>query len=316
MINSDKPQLWKNDVEASVQLYNNWFLEAAPKAYRETRLLTIEEVEQTLQWTANMTNITPEVLKSHPKALATLRMSTAPPIARDRLVGLSHGSKSLVDKMEKEGKLPSRMKEDACHAHLSKMCNVINDLLDLDLFEWRRTGEPAAPRQRELAATVIADRLCGAISDPIVRNAQEKRQLALIEAWLVDRGYTKKPHPASLPLHTMQPGTFSFRQIVVVGEDHEVNIPVDVVIQPHSPQGHNLPVLIEAKSAGDFTNTNKRRKEEATKIHQLQARYGEDISLLLFLCGYFNSGYLGYSAAEGLDWVWEHRIEDLEYAGV
>ncbi|MBN1953687.1 MAG: N-6 DNA methylase, partial [Anaerolineae bacterium] len=27
--------------------------------------------------------------------------------------------------------------------------------------------------------------------------------------------------------------------------------------------------------------------------------------------GYFNSQYLGYEAAEGLDWVWEHRIEDL-----
>lgn len=316
MINSDKPHLWKNDMDSSVQLYNNWFLEAAPKAYRETRLTTIKDVEHTLQRTADMTNISPEVLKSHPKSLAALRMSTAPPIARDRLVGLSYGSKSLVEKMEKEGELPSRMRDDICYSHLSKMCNVINELLDLDLFEWRRRGGPATPLQREIAATVIADRLCGAISDPIVRNAQEKRQLALIENWLVGRGYTKKPHSASLPLHTMQPGTFSFRQIVVVGDDLEVNIPVDVVIQPHSPQHHRLPLLIEAKSAGDFTNTNKRRKEEATKIHQLQARYGEDISLLLFLCGYFNSGYLGYSAAEGLDWVWEHRIEDLEYAGV
>ena len=31
----------------------------------------------------------------------------------------------------------------------------------------------------------------------------------------------------------------------------------------------------------------------------------------LFLCGYFDSGYLGYEAAEGIDWVWEHRIDDL-----
>jgi hypothetical protein len=34
----------------------------------------------------------------------------------------------------------------------------------------------------------------------------------------------------------------------------------------------------------------------------------------LFLCGYFDSGYLGYEAAEGIDWVWEHRISDLEKA--
>lgn len=78
----------------------------------------------------------------------------------------------------------------------------------------------------------------------------------------------------------------------------------------------SLPILIEAKSAGDFTNTNKRRKEEATKVRQLQEKYGGECSLLLFLCGYFDAGYLGYEAAEGLDWVWEHRIGDLAQAGI
>jgi hypothetical protein len=32
----------------------------------------------------------------------------------------------------------------------------------------------------------------------------------------------------------------------------------------------DLPLLIEAKSAGDSTNVNKRRKEEATKMSQLR----------------------------------------------
>ena len=36
----------------------------------------------------------------------------------------------------------------------------------------------------------------------------------------------------------------------------------------------------------------------------------------LFLCGYFGSDYLGYEAAEGIDWVWEHRIEDLLKLGL
>lgn len=70
------------------------------------------------------------------------------------------------------------------------------------------------------------------------------------------------------------------------------------------------------KSAGDFTNTNKRRKEEAIKIEQLRKTYGNGAGLVLFLCGYFDSGYLGYEAAEGIDWVWEHRVADLEKAGV
>lgn len=109
----------------------------------------------------------------------------------------------------------------------------------------------------------------------------------------------------------MAAGTYAFRMNLPVGKARKVNIPIDVVIQPARLRKDRLPILIEAKSAGDFTNTNKRRKEEATKIHQLQATYGKSVSLLLFLCGYFGSDYLGYEAAEGLDWVWEHRIDDL-----
>lgn len=69
--------------------------------------------------------------------------------------------------------------------------------------------------------------------------------------------------------------------------------------------------MIEAKSAGDATNTNKRRKEEAQKFRQLKERYGDAVKFLLYLCGYFEPGYLGYEAAEGIDWVWEHRTGDF-----
>jgi XamI restriction endonuclease len=114
----------------------------------------------------------------------------------------------------------------------------------------------------------------------------------------------------------MQPGTFAFRMNVVVGDVRKVNIPIDAVIQPRVPRQTRLPILIEAKSAGDFTNVNKRRKEDATKIHQLKGTCGEHVEFLLFLCGYFDSGYLGYEAAEGIDWVWEHRIADLDLLGL
>lgn len=103
---------------------------------------------------------------------------------------------------------------------------------------------------------------------------------------------------------------------LLVGESVKVNIPIDVVVQPQKLRKDRLPILIEAKSAGDFTNTNKRRKEEATKIHQLFATYGGGVRFVLFLCGYFGSDYLGYEAAEGIDWVWEHRIDDLTKLGL
>ena len=40
------------------------------------------------------------------------------------------------------------------------------------------------------------------------------------------------------------------------------------------------------------------------------------VTLVLFLGGYFDSGYLGYEAAEGIDWVWEHRPDDFEQVGL
>jgi type II restriction enzyme len=117
----------------------------------------------------------------------------------------------------------------------------------------------------------------------------------------------------------MPSGTFSFRVTIAVthtNTDRHINIPIDAVIMPHNATIGDLPMLIEAKSAGDFANTNKRRKEEATKIHQLRHTYGDNVRFILFLCGYFDSGYLGYEAAEGIDWVWEHRIDDLAEFGL
>jgi hypothetical protein len=99
--------------------------------------------------------------------------------------------------------------------------------------------------------------------------------------------------------------------VVGISAGREVNIPIDMVVQPRRLRRKKLPILVEAKSAGDFTNVNKRRKEEAQKHTQLKAKYGEGIDYILFLCGYFDTGYLGYEAAEGIDWVWEHRMDDL-----
>jgi len=44
-INANKPDRWKADIQASVDLFNNWFLEFAPKAYRDTRVEVTKQVE-------------------------------------------------------------------------------------------------------------------------------------------------------------------------------------------------------------------------------------------------------------------------------
>lgn len=314
-INADKPHLWKADIAASVDQFNRWFMRFAPKAFRSTRVETTEHVKTALLATNDLRALNAATLKANPGALPTLRMCTAPPLAVDRLIGLADASKNLVARMEK-GKLPTKMQAADLDAQLTKLCRILSRLLDRDIFPWLNNRKAPTDHERDRASTIVADRLCSAVANPIVRNAQEQRQLALIGDYLDRLGYSKQAHPPDRPLTEMEPGTYTFRMNLVVGRAHKVNIPVDVVIQPKRLRKDRVPVLIEAKSAGDFTNTNKRRKEEATKIHQLQATYGANVVFVLFLCGYFGSDYLGYEAAEGIDWVWEHRIDDLAKLGL
>jgi len=314
-INADKPHLWKADVAASVDQFNHWFMRFAPEAFRSTRVKTTEQVKTALLAMNDLRSINIAAFKSNPGALSTLRMCTAPPLAVDRLIGLANASKNLVRRME-DGKLPTKMHGATLDDELAKLCRIISKLLDRDIFPWLDAAKAPSDNERDRASTIVADRLCSAVANPIVRNAQEQRQLKLLGDWLDARGYRRQSHPSGKPLTDMEPATYAFRMNVPVGTRLKVNIPIDVVIQPKGARTNRLPILIEAKSAGDFTNTNKRRKEEATKIHQLQDAYGERILFVLFLCGYFGSDYLGYEAAEGIDWVWEHRIDDLAKLGL
>jgi hypothetical protein len=315
-VNLDKPQHWKEDIALSVDLYNKWFLKFAPRTYREERGKATKDVEAMLGRTNRLRSLTPNELTENPSILFALRMCTAPFIARDRLVGLAGVPKALVHTMEKDGRLPPRMKKAILDENLKKITDMIGQLADVDIFPW--LGEHRAPTKQDVyrAATVVADRLCGANADPIIRNAQERRQLAGIKKWLETRGYQDMTGRTSLD--KMAPGMFAFRlNVPGLKEDRKpVNIPVDAVAMPLKVKAGELPLMIEAKSAGDFTNVNKRRKEEATKIGQLRRKHGQGLRYILFLCGYFDTGYLGYEAGEGIDWVWEHRIDDLAEFGL
>src|SRR5262249_22745903 len=175
----------------------------------------------------------------------------------------------LVGCME-EGALPQRMNDAVLEAELAKIGATLARMADPDIFVW--LGRKAGPTQEEVhrAATIVADRLCGSVANPIIRNAQEKRQLAAIQAWLTVRGY--KPLPPKVKFDSMPPGTFVFRMNIPVkleGSDSPINIPVDVVVKPMREDPRKLPLLIEAKSAGDFTTVNNPRKEQPIKINQL-----------------------------------------------
>jgi len=169
-VNLDKPYLWKADVARSVDLYNTWFMQFAPVAFRATRQRTAIQVEEALQWTANLTNITPDVLRVHPNVLPILRMSTAPPLARDRLIGLGYLSSGLVYKMEDDNALPSRMPEAILDTELTKIGVLVMQLADRDIYPWLDSGTTPAQTEIVRAATIVADRLCGANTNPIIMD--------------------------------------------------------------------------------------------------------------------------------------------------
>ena len=318
-VNRDKPDNWKEDVAQSVDMYNDWFVKFAPDAYRTTRIQTTNDVEAAFDATCNLTSIGVRLLRANPGVLRVLRMATCPPLAVDRLIGLAGVSPNLVKLMEKEQRLPPRMPPRQTSESLQRITKVILNMVDPDIIVWKERGNAPSDKERYRAATVIADRLCGAVANPIIRNAQETRQLNEIEKWLTKRSYSELPTEERGNFEHMPPGTFSFRMNVPAeqeGTGEHVNVPVDAVIMPKSANAGDLPLLVEAKSAGDFTNVNKRRKEEATKVGQLRRLHGDDVRYVLFLCGYFDSGYLGYEAAEGIDWVWEHRTDDLAKFGL
>lgn len=146
-INRDKPDRWKSDISASVDQFNQWFMEFAPATFRATRLKTAEQVEESLRVTKDFSSITSAFLSSNPKILQTLRMATCPPIARDRLSGLAAVSKSIMQTLE-AGKLPARLPAPALGTALEKIVAVINQLLDRDIFPWLAFGRSASKTER------------------------------------------------------------------------------------------------------------------------------------------------------------------------
>jgi len=121
----------------------------APKAYRDTRKTAIENVEQGLTLTKNLTSIGPATIKANPGILPVLRMVTCPPLARDRLIGLADSSKNFVGNLEL-GKIPPRLSLELLEENLAKISGVISNMVDVTYF--RGSTKNALPRRKNVTA--------------------------------------------------------------------------------------------------------------------------------------------------------------------
>lgn len=86
----------------------------------------------------------------------------------------------MYKEMEKSNRLPSKIAQAELNRDLKKIGQTIEQMADPDLFIW--LGRKTDPTERELfrAATIVADLWCEAEANPVLRNAQEKRQLCAV----------------------------------------------------------------------------------------------------------------------------------------
>lgn len=208
-INNKNIDQWNADVQKSVMFYNDWFLNFAPDTYISARKEAIDKVEAAFQKTECFNSLSTDMLKNSPEVITILRMATTPPLARDRLIGLADVSKNLIEKME-EGRFPPKMKQKEIDKSLSRIIDIINRLLDADIMPWLKRKSYPHEMDRLLATHVIGDRVCGSLSDPIIRNEQERRQLKSISEYLNDKGYSFVESKDIEDFMLMEAGTYSF----------------------------------------------------------------------------------------------------------
>lgn len=65
-------------------------------------------------------------------------MATAPPIARDRLIGLAGVSPNLVRSMEIYGRIPPQMGQSRAMEELQRVAHVLRSLADIDFLRGLR----------------------------------------------------------------------------------------------------------------------------------------------------------------------------------
>ena len=299
---------WAEDIADSVAEYNAWYLRFSAATYQEARVAAVQVIDRTLRTTNYLRRIDAATLWRNPGIIQGLRMTSSPQWAVDRLIGISGAKGSLVRNMEENS--TGRNRETTMRPDTEAIINTVVAGLDNNLLPWLNPQRAPTTTEFRRAREIMTDRLAISIANPATRNEQEARQIRALSAWLDDRGYRNDPDATH---EQMDPGTYRIQMQMQGRRDNgnNVDIPVDMAVMPAGAQPGDLPILVECKSAGDFANVNKRRKEESDKHRNLENRYGNGVQYVLYLSGYFDANYLRYERDAGIRWFWHHRIEDI-----
>ena len=304
---------WESDTKASVAEYNTWYLAYTADAYRISKATAAGFVDKTFTHTNNLKDLNPQALWMNPHIIKGLRMTSSPTWAVDRLIGISGATPGLVRNIEKNS--TGKIKKQQALREFESIVATIKNGYDHELLPWLDRKKQPTKRELETAKLVMVDRLALSIANPRIKNEQEARQLRRLTNWLKCRKYQENKTSA---YDKMAPGTYRSHPAAQGKTETgtKVTVQIDLAIMPLTADLGQLPILIECKSAGDFTNVNKRRKEESDKHANLVREHGRKVQYVLYLSGYFDANYLRYERDANIKWVWHHRINDLKDLGL
>ena len=307
-MNSGSPERWEADRIRARDDMIFWLAENAESSQlridlENKSLLAIQLLEKNLSIR--------ESISTFPESLTVIRALTRRDIGTSQFATFTGFGESIIRRIEGGVNAPSEF--------IEKATLILESELDYALVPWLQERRTATVEERNRSVYVSADRILRRTTSTALRYQHEPRQLEKLESFLIAQGLKKHDFTTLVdPLVDVIPGTYSFRVNVngKTSEDLILKQNVDVLIKPFSYAADALPIFMEAKSMSDEVNPNKRQKEEAQKINNLIRMWGtkstSDIIYLLLLGGTVPRRYLEVEAGSGIDWIWEHRVEDLK----
>ncbi len=152
-----------------------------------------------------------------------------------------------------------------------------------------------------------------------VHQAQVHWYLGLIHSWLADHGYDHLDGSRFTSLPDVPAGTFATgvkASIQLSCGSHRDWMQAGVVVKPKQPASDSPPIIVLTALFASFGESFRRRKTDVNRISKFRLAYGEGVPIVLALWGYIDAGYLGCQAAEGIDWIWAHRLSDFTEYGL
>lgn len=305
-MNSKLPESWEADRVLAKEEIINWLAEAISTAH--SRSVIEAKITESFALLESLEDLSKAIV-ANPRILTALRALTRRDIGTSQTATFLGVGTSMFESIERE--------ERPVKPIASRIEALLRKELDESLAPWILEGRKPTDAERTRSVIVAADRILRRSTSTELRYKHEPRQLSKLESFLKSRGYTEvQGKNITDPRNDMKQGTFAFRVNIdgttVDGVTLKQN--VDTLIMPISKSGNFLPIFLEAKSMTDEVNPNKRQKEEAQKVDNVRRRWQtseEKLNFVLLLGGTVPRRYLEVEAGSGLDWIWEHRVQDL-----